>query len=252
MIVDFLNDRITISLEDFLKYFFRKWKLTVTVALVSAILFALFSYVIGEEISAPPSEEYIYYERNLESINNYFDHSILMQMDPMKIYQRTMFLRNISDKEMLKNYVTTAEIWTELETERNKTYLGELVIWNEFENSDTVEVVLRHATEDECEQWVQYLEQQICEYDPKIEVTFGAADIVTDDYVLERQQKKYKDIDYAETLLEEAQAGYTIEVRTEVAAMVGIIVGAIASTVIILVQFMLKQSMGSAKETKES
>ena len=122
MLIDFLNDRITISLEDFLKHLLKKWKMIIAIVIMSAVLFAVFSYTIGEEITAPPSEEYIYYEKNLESINNYFDHSILMQMDPMKIYQRTMFLRNISDKEMLKM----------AKNESNKLNLGMKFLTSEY------------------------------------------------------------------------------------------------------------------------
>ena len=248
MINEFLNERLTIDFEEFIKFFLKKWKIALLVIGISVILFVGFSYAIGQEISAPASEEYIYYEKNLNSINQYFEHSMVMQMDPMKTYRKSIFLKNVSDNDVLESYVASMDAWEELETERNKAYVGELIIWNAEEDSDTVEVILRHITESECEQWTNYLAKEIAEYDSKIEVSVGAINIVADDQVLERQQRKYKDIDYAEGLLEASQAAYTIEVRTETAAIMGVVFGILGSAVCVFAMLVIKKN----RERKEN
>lgn len=242
MIIDYLNDKITISLEDFIITFLKKWKMTAVIVILCAGLFAGVSYAIGEEISAPASEEYLYWEENLKNVVSYRENSILMEADPMKIYQETIFLSDIADKEILKNYVFSTEIWNELETDRSKLYASELIEWVESETSNLVTLNLRHATEEECKIWMTYLCEQIVEFDVDVKVTKGSASIVTDEKVLERQQKKYDDIGFAEQLLDESQAAYTIEVRIEVAAMLGAVMGGIVSGLLVAVGMMFKKN----------
>ena len=90
--------------------------------------------------------------------------------------------------------------------------------------------------------------KEIAEYDSKIEVSVGAINIVADDQVLERQQRKYKDIDYAEGLLEASQAAYTIEVRTETAAIMGVVFGILGSAVCVFAMLVIKKN----RERKEN
>lgn len=237
-----INERITIDFEEYMKFFLKKWKITLLIIGMGIGFFVGFSYAVGQEISVPASEEYIYYEKNLNSINQYFEHSMVMQMDPMKTYRKSIFLKNISDRDVLKSYITSMDAWKELETDRNKAYVGELIIWNAEEDSNTVEVIFRHITESECEQWANYLAKEITEYDSKIEVSVGAINIVADDQVLERQQRKYKDIDYAEGLLEASQAAYTIEVRPAVAAIMGVIFGTLGSAVYVFIVLAIRKN----------
>ena len=241
MVEEYLYNRVTISLEEFIKTFLKKWKLTAVIVVAFALLFAGVSFVFGEEISAPASEEYIYWEQNLKNVTNYREHSILMQANPMEIYQETIFLQNVSDKEIMKNYVTSSQLWEDLETERSKMYANELVQWKEEETSGIVEIVLSHATEEECNSWMLYLENKILEFDSNIEIIKGSENIVTDEVLLERQQKKYKDIGFAEQLLDESQAAYTIKVSVELAAFIGAIVGCACSCVLVMIYLMFKK-----------
>ena len=241
MVTEYLYNRITISLEEFLKTFLKKWKITAVIVGAFALLFAGVSFMFGEEISAPASEEYLYWEENLEYVINYREYSILMQANPMEIYQETIFLQNVSDKEIVKNYVTSSLLWEDLETERSKMYANELVQWKEVETSGLVEIVLSHATEEECSSWMLYLENKILEVDSNIEIIKGSKNIATNEALLERQQKKYKDIGFAEQLLDESQAAYTIKVSVELAAFIGAIVGGMCSSVFIMLCLMFKK-----------
>lgn len=241
MIIDYLNDRITITLEEFIATFLKKWKMIVLVSIVCASVFAGVSYSFGEEISAPASEEYLFWEDNLENVTNYRENSILMQSDPMEIYQETIFLENISDREKLKNLVISSEVWENLETDRNKMYANELVQWNESETSNNIEIVLRHVTDKECKTWMSYLKEQIIRFDSDVLIIDGASSVVTDEKILELQQKKYIDIEFAKQLLDESQAAYTIEVSIELAAFIGMLMGILFSGVVIVVGLMLKK-----------
>ena len=93
-----INERITIDFEEYMKFFLKKWKITLLIIGMGIGFFVGFSYAVGQEISVPASEEYIYYEKNLNSINQYFEHSMVMQRDPMKTYRKSIFLKNISKK----------------------------------------------------------------------------------------------------------------------------------------------------------
>ena len=241
MITEFLNDKITISLDEFIKTITKKWKMVIIIAIVFSAVFACVSYTIGEEISEPASEEYIYWEKNLENVRSYRENSILMQMNPMEIYQKTIFLTCITDEELLKNYITSTDVWNDVKTERNKMYAGELITWNMFEGKDTVEVVLQHVTEKECAEWMAYLKEKIWEFDEDVLIVEGASSIVTDEKVLALQQKKYADIEFAEQLLDESQAAYTIEVSVELAACIGIVVGLMISCLVIMLQMIINR-----------
>ena len=50
-------DRMTISLEEFLQYLLKKWKLISCVLVICAVLFGVTAVMLGEEIYVPHSEE---------------------------------------------------------------------------------------------------------------------------------------------------------------------------------------------------
>ena len=86
---------MTISLEEFIKYLLKKWKMMVSVMLIVTAIFTGATFFVGNEISVPHSEEYLYYEQEVEYLKSYMEKSILMNLDPTCIYERTLFIKNI-------------------------------------------------------------------------------------------------------------------------------------------------------------
>ena len=170
-----------------------------------------------------------------------------MNLDPTCIYQRTLVLRNISDKELLKNYAVSSEILEELETDRSKTYISELVSWNENETG-TVELVLRHATSEECLETAEYLKEKLLMRDSSADIIISEEKIVTDEKLQEEHLRWYSRIDYVNSLLLDAQAGYTIKVNAVVAALIGALTGGFFSIVLVLVLYLFKKNVRNTEE----
>lgn len=233
-------DRMTISLEEFLQYLLKKWKLISCVLVICAVLFGVTAVMLGEEIYVPHSEEYLDYEQGLAWHVSYFEESVLMNTDPTKVHQRSILLRNLEDKEVLKNYVTSLEIWDDFDTEWKKTYFTELVTWNETETSETIEIILRHATEKECLDAANYLEEKILDRDKTAEVIIGEEKVIKDDTLQEEQFRWYSRIDYMESCLLEAQAGYTLRVSVPAAIVTGILSGTVGTFFALLFWYVIK------------
>lgn len=229
---------ITISLEEFGKYFLKKWKIAVLLVFLCTGIFCGAVKILGEEISVPHSEEYLYYEQESAWLEKYMEESVLMQMNPTNIPEITLYLEDSSDIQSLKDYILSNSIWEELETLRNKRYFYELLTWNEGEKAS---ISLRHVTEDECREAAEYLEKKILAYDANINVTVGELRTVTDEELQDEQLRWYDRIDYSKTLLLEAEAGYTIRVNIIAAAATGILTGGIIAVSVLLVLYMVKR-----------
>ena len=237
-------DRITISLEDFVQYLLKKWKVIVAIVGVCVVLFAGTAKMLGGEISVPHSEEYLYYERDLAWHESYLENSVLMNLDPTCIYQRAIILRNISDVEVLHNYVTSSGIWEEFDTEWSKLYFTELVKWEATEEGNSIRVVMNHATSEECLDAVQYLEEKIKVKDPQVETIIGEEKVVVDEKLQEEHLRWYSRLDYVNTLLLEAQAGFTLKVSFIAAGITGAFAGGIFSVFMLLALYITKGKSG--------
>lgn len=231
-----------ISLEEFLKYFIKKWKMIGVVILVCVILFAGTATMFGEEISVPHSDEYLFYEDALARHLMYVEESLLMTLDPTSIHERTIFLRNISDKKILESYVASSEIWDELRTDRNKKYISELLTWKDNPEIGSAELVLRHETAKECEEWAEYIAGKIIQYDPDLEVIVGPERIVADEEVQLEQLRRYTRTEHIKSLLLDSQAGYTISISIPVAGAVGGLMGSVLSVVLVFVLFIFDKN----------
>ena len=223
------EDKVTISLEEFCGYLIKKWKMVLVIVIVSIVLFAGGAKAFGNEITVPHSEEYLHYEQELAWHESYLEESILMNLDPTCIFNRSLYLRNISDAELLRDYIVSVKIWDELETERSKTYISELLVWGMDAETKTATVRLRHGTSEECLEWIEYLKEKIVEFDPNIEVIIGEEEITKDEELQEEHLRWYSRIDYVNSLLLDSQAGYTIKVHPVAAILTGAIAGMILS-----------------------
>lgn len=235
------SEKMTISLEDFTKYFIKKWKTVLIIILVCTALFTGAAKIVGEEITVPHSEEYLYYEQESAWLEAYLENSVLMQMNPTSIHERTLFLENISQKERLKSYAASLDIWDEINSEGNKEYFFELLTWQEDE-AGNVQLILRQVTEEECLEFAEYLKGKLENYDSTVEVTVGEERLVKDEDLQDEQLRWYDRIDYSKSLLLDAQAGYTIRVNAAAAAITGIITGGILSIIILILSFLFNRN----------
>ena len=231
----------TISLEEFITYFLRKWKIVVAVITIIAAMFAGATRLLGEEISVPHSEEYLYYEQESAWLESYLENSVLMKMNATEIPEITLFIENSAEPELLKDYILSKEVWAEFESERNKDYFYELLTLQE-EGTGKVALTIRHVTEEECLKTAKYLKEKLENYDTSIKVTAGELRYVKDENLQDEQLRWYDRIDYSKSLLLEAQAGYTIKVNMIAAVITGALIGGILSVVITLLMFVFQKS----------
>lgn len=232
------SEKLTISLEDFMAYYVKRWKTALITVLACTALFAGMTKITGKEISVPHSEEYLYYEQESQWLEDYLEHSALMKLNPSEIYEIPLLLDQISNQEQLKNYVSSKELWDQMETDWDKTFLYELVTWQETEEG-TVQILVRQKTEEECMAFAGYVEEQLEAYDSGLEVTPGKVCVTRDENLQDEQLRWYDRIDYSKSLLLEAQAGYTIPVNLTAALLVGVLTGGILSVVIALLSYVI-------------
>lgn len=240
---------MTISLDDFIKYFIKKWKIAAVMIIACVALFAGATKLLGEEISVPHSEEYLYYEKESAGLERYLENSVLMQMNPTDIPEITLYLEKSADPEALKDYMISKNIWTEFESERNKDYFYELLTWQEKEDGQA-EVLLRHVTAEECLEAAEYLKQKCEEYDPEVQVTIGQLRAVKDEELQDEQLRWYDRIEYSKSLLLEAEAGYTIKVNVAAAVVTGAIAGGLLACVLVLLMYMAGRKKETDKDKK--
>lgn len=226
------SEQMTISFEDFVKYFIKKWKLVLGIVILAVALFVVGAKALGEEISVPHSEEYLYYEKESAWLERYMKEAALMQINPTEIPERTLFLKNISEKDALKDYALSKEIWEGYVTEYEKAYLYELLNWQEQEDG-SVELILRHVTEEDCKDAAEYLKSRLENQDAAIEVVIGEARISKDENLQDEQLRWYDRIDYSKSLLLDSQAGYTLKVNVAAAAMTGAAAGGVLSVAVV-------------------
>lgn len=235
------KDKMTICLEDFLKYLLKKWKIVALIVAVSAVCFVAGAMFLGEEIVVPHSEEYLHYEQELQWHESYLEESILMNLDPLSIHERSIILRNITDNEQMKNYAVSSEIWEDYDTEWSKKYISELVSWEENQDDGTVELVLRHATEQECVEAAKYLEKKLLEQDSAVEVIISAERIVADEKLQSEHLRWYDRIYYINSLLLDSRAGYVLKVNKMAAAITGVMAGGMLALAWGLVSFVIRR-----------
>ena len=231
---------MTISFEEFVKYFIKKWKLAAVIMLGCIVLFLGAAKFIGEEISVPHSEEYLYYEKESKWLEEYLEESSLMKMNPTSIPEVTLFLEQVADFTKIKDYVLSKTIWDGFTTERNKDYFYELIQLEEGTNGDAI-LVLRHVTEEETIAAANYLQQKIQEFDGEVEVTIGELRIVKDEELQDEHLRWYDRIDYSKSLLLDSQAGYTIKVSVAASALTGCVSGALLSIAAVLCIYVLEE-----------
>ena len=230
-----------INLDDFIKFYIRKWKVVLCIISVFIVLFVSATKILGNEIVVENSEQYVYYEEKLIFHEEYLKESILMSANPASLYVSTALLKNVSDEDVLYNYVVSTEIWDDFETDMVKKYLPELVKWKFNESTGVVEISLRHTSTERSSSCLKYLLGKIKEKDTAVEIIEGAERVEIDEELQDLQNDWYNRINYLKGRLEEAEAGFTIYINVLAAAITGAFIGGIVSLAIILLVYILKR-----------
>lgn len=223
---------MTISFEEFVKYLIKKWIIVAGCVVLCAAVFVGGAKVLGEEISVPHSEEYLYYEKESAWLESYMKEAALMQINPTEIPERTLFLENITDAAGLKDYAFSREIWEGYVTGYEKNYLYELLNWQEGADG-SVELILRHVTKEDCLAAAEHLKARLEDKDAGLRITIGEARITKDENLQDEQLRWYDRIDYSKSLLLDSQAGYTLKVSVAAAAVTGAATGGVLALAIV-------------------
>ena len=232
-------ERMTVSLDDFLKYLIKKWKTMIIFIMVFALLFAASVKTLGEKIIIPPSEEYLKLKEQESSIGGYIENAPMMEIDAMCVPEIVIYLSNISDREALKSHFDSGYIWSGFEYEHYLYYIMELVTWKDANVEESTEIIVRHPKETQCVLMAEFLSEKICEFDKEAEILIGKVHINGDAEIAEAQRWFKERFNAIEGQLEYARAGCTIEASLPVAIMLGALVGGVVGTVALFCGFLL-------------
>jgi len=239
-------ERMSVSLDDFFQYLIKKWYFIVGSILVSGIVFCVVSNVYGKRIEVPPSEEYLYLKEQEASFQDYIDHSIVMKMDTVNIYERTLFVENISDKNCLKDFVESGNVWGELTESIKVQYLSEILTWEDIDGN--AEIRVRHNDEIQCGKYAEYLAEQLRKSDDAAKVSIGEQRIVIDESMANRQSWYINRLKDVRGQLEYTAMGYTIEVSMVTAIILGVTLGGAFSIMGLFCTFLFNNKLRSVDE----
>lgn len=241
-------ERMTVSLDDFLKYLLKKWKMIVICVMAGAIISVVLTSIQGGKIEVAASEEYLNLKEQELSFEDYIDNSIIMKMDPVNIYEKTLFVEKISDRNSLKDYIQSEEIWTEFDQEIPVKYYTELISWNENETVDRIELEIRHSEELSCDGLAEYVADQIRQFDNNLEVTIGSRRTIIDEDVSDIQMWYWNRLNDIQGQLEINAAGCTIEVSVLMAGILGVLTGSLLAVIILWLKFLFNVNLRSDNE----
>lgn len=231
----------TVSLDEFAKYLLKKWKWIAAAVVICTAFSVSFSIKNGQRIEAAPSEEYLFLKEQEADFEEYMEKSVIMQMNPMEIYETTIVAENLSDGETVGGLMDLPEFWEDWNEETETEYLAELIT-SELENDGKrLKIKVRHSEEASCRELTAYVEQKLKESDSEAEIQVSEPKTVKDESVSDSQmwyRNRLKDI---RGQLEYAGAGYVIEVSRTLAAALGLMAGVLVSVVILFFSFMIHE-----------
>ena len=106
-------ERMSVSLEDFLKYLSKKWMIVVGAVFAGVVISSVFAKTLGYSIVIPASENYEDLKTQEVYFEDYIENSIIMQMNPLEIYEKTIFMDSLSDRNALKDFIDSGKVWEE-------------------------------------------------------------------------------------------------------------------------------------------
>ena len=231
---------MSVSLDEFVKYLLKKWIVIALCIVFCTSAAAVGAKVCGNEFVVPASENYEDLKTQEAYFEEYIANSIVMEMNPLEVYERTIFINHVSDRNTLKDYVESGQIWKNYETEISTSYLVELITWQEWENSGCSELKIQHSEENGCEELSLYIEKEIKQFDENSEVTVGQQRTVIDESISDVQMWYTNRLRDVKGQLEYTASGCVIGVSNAVAAVFGALSGGFIGTVICFSMFFFK------------
>ena len=139
-------EKFTVSLDEFIKYLMKKWKIVLTVILLVTVSFVFPAAFLGNKITIPPSEEYENLKEQEKSFETYIDNSPLMKIDSTNVHERIVYISKIIDRGSLKKHVEAGRVWDNWDDENFRCYFSDLVTWYDS-TSQSAEIKIQHYEE---------------------------------------------------------------------------------------------------------
>jgi len=234
---------MSISLDDFLKYLLKKWMPIVICMLCGSIMAILAARHVGNSIVVPPNEKYAELKEQETYFLDYINNSVTMQINPLNVFERTIFIDNIVDRNALKDYVDSGKIWENSDQVLAINYLIELVIWEDRETTESVELKVQHSEENICGELAVYLAQQIQLFDKDSCVTVGEQRTLIDKSISDKQEWYRNRLQDIQGQLEYTAEGCTIEVSGAAAVVFGALMGGVSAITLLFLLFLLKKDV---------
>lgn len=234
-----MNNRLTISLEELIKYYSSKWKSILAAVIIGMVLCVCGAVLVGEEIHVPPSERYVFLKEEERTLEEYEKYSIIMKMDSMNIYQQKIVVKNVSDKDSLKEYILSGQFWEDNEKLTSR-YVQELIDWKEIEDTGEINIILRYCDEQGCDELANALMSAIEKYDTDANAIVDRKSIVSDEEIMRKQLEFYDLLGDVKGELQYVAAGYTLKASKEIAVVIGAILGGMIAMFLLLLKFWIR------------
>lgn len=234
-------ERMTVSLDEFLKYLLKKWKMVLAFLIVFILLFGASAKMLGKKIVISPSEEYLQLKEQEASISGYIENAPMMKIDSTYVQEIVIYISDISDRDALKNYFDSGNVWEGIEYEHYLYYIMELVTWTDGNAAKSAEIKIQHSEEAQCSLMAEFLSEKIHDFDEEAEVLVGTPYIASDESIADVQSWYKNRLNAIEGQLEYARAGYVIEVNLPVAILTGALVGGFTAIVVAFLLFVLNR-----------
>lgn len=235
--------RTSVCLDEFFRYLLKKWKIFVLSLLIGSCAAIVCSNIMGFKIVIPKAENYDELKEQEDYFEKYMEESPLMQINPLKVYEKKIYIGHVSNRTVLKEYVESEKIWNKFEQNLEKQYLDELLNWDEQDDNQSVELVIQHSEEQLCEELTSYVAEQIASVDKCASIIVGDTKIVADETVLEAQSWPERRLQDIRGELEHTAAGCVIEVSVPMAIIVGILLGGMIGFVWLLLKYLFEEEV---------
>lgn len=236
-------EQMTVSLDDYIRYMIKKWKLLIGLLLAGGCLAGTATLFFGQEIVIQPSEKYAELKEQEASFLEYMENSVIMEMDPMNVYKRTLFLTNLSDQNALKDYIESGNVWENCEEPLQVKYLTELLEWQEEAQPEKVELELSHSDGETCEKLAEYIEEALQRYDQNLQIMIGTQRVVADQGISDEQMWCRNRLNDIQGQLEYTAAGCTITISFVTAVLFGAMIGGLLALVLCWGQLVFGQKV---------
>lgn len=230
-------EQFTVSLDDFIEYLKRKWIVVMLCVVLSVIAFIVSAVLMKKEIVIPPSEKFAGLKAEEAAYEQYIENAPLMKIDPNNVYQRIVYLSNITERDLVKNFVESGNVWNDWEDEVFRYYFVDHVTWYDSVIK-SAEIKIQYYEEEKCKRLAEYLADKITEYDNSIAVLIGDAHVSNDEEIANVQIWYMNRLDDVQGQLEHTASGYVMETNLWIMMIVGVITGSLAATIVVFITFL--------------